>query len=97
MEQLLYRYAWLIPLLPLISSLVMGMGLISFREATLSLRRDLAFFTIGLLGISVVQSFGILYFQLNGGSPYKYLVEWVVNSDFTWNLAILLTPLVQSC
>ena len=77
MEQLLYRYAWLIPVLPLISSLVMGIGLITFREATQSLRRDLAFFTIGLLGISVIQSFGILYFQLNGlyqEGKVKYLM-----------------------
>lgn len=93
MEQLLYRYAWLIPLLPLISSLVMGIGLISFREATQSLRRDLAFFTIGLLGISVILSFGILYFQLNGGSPYKYLVEWVVNRDFSLEIGYFIDPL----
>ena len=93
MEQLLYRYAWLIPVLPLISSLVMGIGLISFREATQSLRRDLAFFTIGLLGLSVVQSFGIFYFQFNGGSPYKYLVEWVVNRDFTLELGYFIDPL----
>jgi NAD(P)H-quinone oxidoreductase subunit 5 len=93
MEQLLYRYAWLIPLLPLLSSLVMGIGLISFREATQSLRRDLAFLTIGLLGISVVLSFGILYFQLNGGSPYKYLVEWVVNRDFSLEIGYFIDPL----
>ena len=93
MEQLLYRYAWLIPMLPLISSLVMGTGLITFREATQSLRRDLAFFTIGLLGISGILSFSILYFQLNGGSSYKYLVEWVVNSDFTLELGYFIDPL----
>jgi NAD(P)H-quinone oxidoreductase subunit 5 len=93
MEQLLYRYAWLIPVFPLISSLVMGIGLISFREATQSLRRDLAFLTIGLLGISVIHSFGILYFQLNEGSPYKYLVEWVVNRDFSLELGYFIDPL----
>jgi NAD(P)H-quinone oxidoreductase subunit 5 len=93
MEQLLYRYAWLIPVLPLISSLVMGIGLISFRQATQSLRRDLAFFTISLLGISVLYSFGIFYFQFVGGSPYKYLVEWVVNRDFSLELGYFIDPL----
>lgn len=93
MEQLLYRYAWIIPVLPLISSLVMGIGLISFRQATQSLRRDLAFFTISLLGISVLYSFGIFYFQFAGGSPYKYLVEWVVNRDFSLELGYFIDPL----
>ena len=93
MEQLLYRYAWVIPVFPLISSLIMGIGLISFRQATQSLRRDLAFFTIGLLGFSVLYSFGIFYFQLVGGNSYKYLVEWVVTRDFSLEVGYFIDPL----
>lgn len=93
MEQLLYHYAWLIPVFPLFSATVMGLGLISFQKATQSLRRDLAFFTIFLLGISVIFSLAIFFFQYNGNGSYQWEMEWVVSQNFSLEMGYLIDPL----
>ena len=95
MEQFLYYYAWLIPLFPLLSSFVMGVGLISFRKATQSLRRDLSFFSIFLLGISLVLSIGILISQYSGDTSYKWVMEWVFTKNFSLELGYYIDPLTS--
>src|SRR6056300_1659055 len=93
MEQLLYQYAWLIPVFPLFASFTLGLGLISFRKATQSLRRDLGFFTIALLGLSVILSVSIFFFQYFGTSTYQWEMEWVVSQNFSLEIGYLLDPL----
>lgn len=93
MEQILYQYAWLIPVFPLFSAFVMGLGLISFRKATQSLRRDLGFFTIALLGVSVLLSLAIFFFQYFGTSSYQWEMEWVVSQNFSLEIGYLIDPL----
>ena len=93
MEQLLYSYAWLIPCFPLLSSLIMGTGLISFRKATHSLRRDLGFMSIFFVGLSVVLSFAVFFFQYNSETSYKLLIDWVVTKNFTLELGYFIDPL----
>jgi NAD(P)H-quinone oxidoreductase subunit 5 len=93
MEQLLYSYAWLIPVLPMVSSLILGIGLISFRKATQSLRRDLAFFAIFLVSISVFLSFSLLVSQYLGSPSYQWVMEWVVTKNFSLEMGYLVDPL----
>ena len=40
-----------------------------------------------------MHSIGIFYFQYFGGSPYKWVMEWVVNSDFSLEVGYLIDPL----
>lgn len=96
MEQLLYQYAWLIPVFPLFSAFLMGVGLISFRQATLSLRRDLSFFTIFSLGLSLLLSLGIFYFQFQGTSSYLWEVEWLSTQNFSLELGYFIDPLTAT-
>jgi len=55
--------------------------------------RDLCFFTIALLGISVLFSVGIFFFQYFGTSSYQWEMEWVVSQNFSLEIGYLIDPL----
>jgi NAD(P)H-quinone oxidoreductase subunit 5 len=95
MEQLLYRYAWLIPVFPLLASFVMGIGLISFRKATQSLRRDLFFLGLFLQGVAVLFSVNLLISQYSGAESYQWVMEWVVTKNFSLELGYFIDPLTS--
>ncbi|NEN89785.1 MAG: NAD(P)H-quinone oxidoreductase subunit 5 [Okeania sp. SIO3H1] len=78
----LYQYAWLIPLLPLLGAMVVGLGLISYSQATSNLRRGSAIFIVSLLGTAMVLSFAILWSQINGHEIYTQMFEWAAAGDF---------------
>ncbi|NEO54716.1 MAG: NAD(P)H-quinone oxidoreductase subunit 5 [Okeania sp. SIO3B5] len=78
----LYQYAWLIPLLPLLGAMVVGLGLISYSQATSNLRRGSAIFIVSLLGTAMVLSFAILWSQINGHETYTQMFEWAAAGNF---------------
>ncbi len=81
MEQL-YQYAWLIPVLPLFGAMLVGVGLISFNQATNRLRQPIAIFLVSLIGTAMVLSLGILVNQVQGHPPYTKMIEWASAGDF---------------
>jgi NAD(P)H-quinone oxidoreductase subunit 5 len=81
MEQL-YQYAWLIPVLPLLGAMLVGVGLISFNQATNRLRQPIAVFLVSLIGTALVLSLGILVNQVQGHAPYTKMIEWAAAGDF---------------
>jgi NAD(P)H-quinone oxidoreductase subunit 5 len=81
MEQL-YQYAWLIPVLPLLGAMLVGVGLISFNQATNRLRQPIAIFIVSLIGTALVLSLGILVHQIQGDAPYSRMIEWAAAGDF---------------
>ena len=78
----LYQYAWLIPLLPLLGAMVVGIGLISFNKATNKLRQIVAVFIVSIIGIAMVMSFAILWSQIHGHEVYTHSIEWAAAGDF---------------
>ena len=82
----IYKYAWLIPVLPLFGAAVVGTGLISYNEATNKLRKPVAAFIVSLIGTAMALSIMILVSQFQGHAPYTYLVEWASAGDFTINM-----------
>ncbi|MEA5508842.1 NAD(P)H-quinone oxidoreductase subunit 5 [Crocosphaera sp. UHCC 0190] len=78
----LYQYAWLIPVFPLVGAMIVGLGLISFNEATNRLRQVNAVFIISLLGASMVMSFALLWSQINGHGEYTQMIEWAAAGNF---------------
>lgn len=78
----LYQYAWLIPVLPLLGAMVVGLGLISYSRATSNLRQGAAVFIVSLLGTSMVLSFALLWSQINGHEIYTQMFEWAAAGDF---------------
>ena len=78
----LYQYAWLIPVLPLVGAMVVGIGLISFNKATNNLRQLNAVFIVSLLGAAMVLSFAVLWSQINGHDAYTHTIEWAAAGSF---------------
>ncbi len=78
----IYQYAWLIPVLPLVGAMVVGLGLISFNKATNNLRQLNAIFIVSLLGAAMVLSFALLWSQIQGHETYTRMLEWAAAGNF---------------
>ncbi|MGL6337737.1 MAG: proton-conducting transporter membrane subunit, partial [Waterburya sp.] len=78
----LYQYAWLIPVLPLLGAMLVGIGLISVNKATNGLRQIAAVFIVSILGATMVMSFAILWSQIHGYETFTRTIEWASAGDF---------------
>ncbi|MBV9385956.1 MAG: NAD(P)H-quinone oxidoreductase subunit 5 [Chroococcidiopsidaceae cyanobacterium CP_BM_ER_R8_30] len=78
----IYQYAWLIPVLPLVGAMLVGLGLISLNRATNHLRSLNAVLIISLLGISMGLSLALLWSQIQGHAPYTRTLEWAAAGNF---------------
>jgi len=85
MEQL-YQSAWLIPVLPLVGAMVVGLGLISFNQVTTRLPQPVAIFIVSLTGATMVLSFALLWSQINGHEPFVRTFEWAAAGDFSLSM-----------
>nr|YP_009747668.1 NADH-plastoquinone oxidoreductase subunit 5 [Borago officinalis]QII89348.1 NADH-plastoquinone oxidoreductase subunit 5 [Borago officinalis]UNI92079.1 NADH dehydrogenase subunit F [Borago officinalis] len=94
MEQT-YQYAWIIPLLPLMVPMLIGVGLLLFPTATKNLRRMWAFQSILLLSIVMIFSINLSIQQINRSSIYQYLWSWTINNDFSLEFGYLIDPLTS--
>ncbi len=80
--EVIYQYAWLIPVLPLLGAMLVGLGLISLNQVTNRLRQLNAAFIISLMGAAMGLSFAILWSQLQGHAPYIRTLEWAAAGNF---------------
>lgn len=78
----LYEYAWLIPVLPLVGAMLVGVGLISFNQTVNKLRQINAAVIISLLGVAMTYSIAIFVSQLQGHAPYEHLFDWAAAGNF---------------
>jgi NAD(P)H-quinone oxidoreductase subunit 5 len=78
----LYQYAWLIPVLPLLGAMLVGIGLISVNKATNNLRQIVAVFIVTIIGATMVMSFAILWSQIHGHEAFTRTIEWASAGDF---------------
>ncbi len=91
----LYEYAWLIPVLPLLGAMLVGLGLISFNKATNGLRQINAVVIVSLLGAAMVYSFALLYSQIQGHEVYTYTLDWASAGDFHLTMGYVIDPLTS--
>ncbi len=91
--EMLYQYAWLIPVLPLLAAALIGMGLISFSKLTNSLRRLSAIFVVSVMGFAMVLSFAIFWNQFQGHAPYTQMIEWAAAGDFHLSMGYVIDNL----
>ena len=91
--ELLYEYAWLIPVLPLVGAMLVGSGLISFNKATNGLRQLNAVAIVSLLGVAMALSFALLWSQVQGHPTYTYTLEWASAGDFQLTMGYVIDPL----
>ncbi|MGQ9869809.1 NAD(P)H-quinone oxidoreductase subunit 5 [Leptodesmis sp.] len=91
--EMLYQYAWLIPVLPLLAAALIGVGLISFSKLTNSLRRLSAIFVVSVMGFAMVLSFAIFWNQFQGHAPYTQMIEWAAAGDFHLSMGYVIDNL----
>ncbi|MBD2139329.1 NAD(P)H-quinone oxidoreductase subunit 5 [Anabaena sp. FACHB-1237] len=80
--EVLYQYAWLIPVLPLLGAMLVGLGLISLNQVTNQLRQINAVVIISLMGIAMALSIALLWSQIQGHEPYLRTLEWAAAGNF---------------
>src|SRR6478672_5775882 len=80
--ELLYQYAWLIPVLPLAGAMLVGLGLISLNRFTNRLRQLNAVIIVSLLGAAMLHSFALLWSQIQGHATYSQSLEWAAAGNF---------------
>jgi NAD(P)H-quinone oxidoreductase subunit 5 len=78
----LYTYAWLIPVLPLLGALLVGLGLISVNKLTNDLRQWNAVLIISLIGMAAIASGSLLWSQIQGHPTYTRSFEWAAAGNF---------------
>ena len=83
----LYQYAWLVPVLPLLGAMLVGLGLITLNKATNRLRQLNAVFVVSLLGAAMVFSFALLWSQFHGHETFTRTLEWASAGNFHLSMA----------
>lgn len=79
---ILYQFAWIIPLLPLCGAIIVGIGLILFNKSTNSLRRVNAIFLISAVAMAMVFASALLWSQIQGHEAYTQTIEWATADNF---------------
>ena len=84
--EVIYQYAWLIPVLPLAGAMLVGLGLISLNQVTNRLRQVNAVLIVSLLGAAMSLSLALLWSQIQGHAPYIRTFEWAAAGSFHLNM-----------
>nr|YP_010163340.1 NADH-plastoquinone oxidoreductase subunit 5 [Kotschya aeschynomenoides]QRI61132.1 NADH-plastoquinone oxidoreductase subunit 5 [Kotschya aeschynomenoides] len=92
-----HQSSWIIPFIPLLVPILIGMGLILFPTATKNLRRMWAFPSIFLLGIVMLFSVDLSIDQINNNqsSIYQYVWSWTINNDLSLEFGFLIDSLTS--
>nr|YP_009371221.1 NdhF [Torreya grandis]ARR75342.1 NdhF [Torreya grandis]QGU93568.1 NADH dehydrogenase subunit F [Torreya californica] len=93
--EFLYKYARIVPFLPLSASVPIGLGSLFFPGTTKSLRRTWALISIFLLSIAMFLSFNLFLQQITGGPIHRYFWSWIINNKFSLELGYLVDPLTS--
>ena len=89
----LNEYAWIVPMLPCLAAAFVGIGLLSFRNASRSLRPVYAVISITMLVIAMILSLSICWEQALKGTTISYLWPWITTDLFTLEIGYLIDPL----
>nr|YP_010923063.1 NADH-plastoquinone oxidoreductase subunit 5 [Halodule uninervis]WJZ45467.1 NADH-plastoquinone oxidoreductase subunit 5 [Halodule uninervis] len=90
-----YQYIWIIPLLPIPVTMLIGFGLLLVPTTTRNIRRIWAFYSILSLSIAMIFSANLSIHQINGSSIYEYIWSWTINNDFSLEFGYLIDPLTS--
>nr|YP_010164854.1 NADH-plastoquinone oxidoreductase subunit 5 [Ophiorrhiza pumila]QRN71559.1 NADH-plastoquinone oxidoreductase subunit 5 [Ophiorrhiza pumila] len=90
-----YQYGWIIPFIPLLIPILIGVGLLLFPTATKKLRRMWSFQSVLLLSIVMIFSINLSIQQINRNSIYQYVWSWIITNDFSLEFGYLIDPLTS--
>nr|YP_009461180.1 NADH dehydrogenase subunit 5 [Lamium galeobdolon]AUT82396.1 NADH dehydrogenase subunit 5 [Lamium galeobdolon] len=94
MEQT-YQYACILPFVPLLVPILIGVGLVIFPTVTKNLHRMWAFPSILLLSIVMIFSTNLSIQQINSSYIYQYVWSWTLDNDFSLEFGCLIDPLTS--
>ncbi|CEJ43024.1 NAD(P)H-quinone oxidoreductase subunit 5 [Umezakia ovalisporum] len=80
--EVIYEYAWLIPVFPLVGAMLVGLGLISLNQVTNRLRQLNAVLIISLMAAAMGMSLTLLWSQIQGHEAYLRTLEWAAAGNF---------------
>nr|YP_009529574.1 NADH-plastoquinone oxidoreductase subunit 5 [Celtis biondii]AXX76854.1 NADH-plastoquinone oxidoreductase subunit 5 [Celtis biondii]QXM15830.1 NADH-plastoquinone oxidoreductase subunit 5 [Celtis biondii] len=90
-----YQYSWIIPFIPLLVPILIGIGLLLFPAATKNLRRIWVFPSVLLLSIVMLFSTYLSIQQINNLSIYLSIWSWTINNNFSLEFGYLVDPLTS--
>lgn len=93
--EFIYQFIWIVPFLPFLASILIGLNLFFFPKPTKSLRHIWAIFSIFLLIIAMIFSFTILWQQINNNTIYRYLWSWIFDKQIQFKIGFLIDPLTS--
>nr|YP_009193446.1 NADH dehydrogenase ND5 subunit [Takakia lepidozioides]UPM51678.1 NADH-plastoquinone oxidoreductase subunit 5 [Takakia lepidozioides] len=93
--ELIYQFVRIVPSLPFLASIPIGLGLFILPKSTRSLRRIWATTSISSLGIAMLISLNIFWQQITGNSIYRCLWSWIFNKNITFEVGFLIDPLTS--
>lgn len=93
--EFIYQFVWIIPFLPFLASILIGLNLFFFPKSTKNLRHRWAIFSILLLSIAMIFSFNILWQQISDNTIYRYLWSWIFNKQIDFKIGFLIDPLTS--
>lgn len=91
----IYQFVWIVPFLPFVTSILIGLNLFFFPKSTKSLRHIWAIVSILLLSIAMIFSFIILWQQINNNTIYQYLWSWIFHKQISFKIGVLIDPLTS--
>nr|QVL26092.1 NADH-plastoquinone oxidoreductase subunit 5 [Macbridea alba] len=94
MEQT-YQYACILPFVPLLVPILIGVGLVLFPTATKNLHRMWAFPSILLLSIVMIFSTNLSIQQITSSYIYQYVWSWTLDNDFSLEFGCLIDSLTS--
>jgi NAD(P)H-quinone oxidoreductase subunit 5 len=93
--EFIYQFVWIVPFLPFVASISIGLSLFFFPKSTKSLRYIWAILSILLLSIAMIFSFNILWQQIRDNTIYRYLWSWVFDKQVSFKIGFLIDPLTS--
>jgi NAD(P)H-quinone oxidoreductase subunit 5 len=93
--EFIYQFVWIVPFLPFVASILIGLNLFFFPKSTKSLRHIWAILSILLLSITMIFSFYILWQQSSNNTIYRYLWSWIFDKQIGFKIGFLIDPLTS--
>lgn len=91
--EFLYKYSWIVPLCPFLTSASTGLALFLFPKSTRSLRRICSTLSIISLAVAMFVSLILFWQQVTSHSTYEYFWSWILNDDIYLKMGFLVDPL----
>lgn len=93
--QSFYQYVWIIPLLPCLSALILGVGLISVRKSIGAERLFSFFLSTSFLVVAMLLSFAIFWEQISSGIAHRQLWNWIRVGNISLDIGYFIDPLTS--